>query len=85
MKPSSKTSGGQVFHSLDNDFLSVSLLTTRYIGHLANASFRLDLRENVAEVDEEGRKDISERALNYFKQVFAVSETLITFFSVESV
>ena len=68
MKPSSKISGGQIEHQSPN-------LTTRYIGHLSNATFREDLRENVAEVDEERKKDTSERALNYFKQVFTKTKT----------
>ena len=62
MKPSSKISGGQKEHQSPN-------LTTRYIGHLSNATFQENVWENVAEVDEEGKKDTSERALNYFKQV----------------
>ena len=49
----------------------VSPLTTRYIGHLSNATFREDLRENVAEVEEEGSKDTTKRTINYFKQVIS--------------
>ena len=38
---------------------------------LSNATFKEDLRENVAEAEEEGedKKDTSERTINYFKQV----------------
>ena len=55
-------------------------ITTRYIALLSNATFKEDLRENVAEAKEdlvegEEKKDTSERTINYFKQV-AAAETL---------
>ena len=42
---------------------------------LSNATFKEDLRENVAEAEEgeEDKKDTSERTINYFKQVLIQS------------